>query len=157
VLVDLAYGLGWRRGELLGLCVKDVNIADGTLSLETSKNGEPRVCPLSPEVAMMLQQLISGRAAEDKIFPKVDQFRKAWNRIRKAAGVKGLFHSLRRTSARNKRDAGVDSSIILAMQGWKTEAMMRRYAIVDLNNQRDALTALDEFGKNSESRQTGNA
>jgi hypothetical protein len=43
------------------------------------------------------------------------------------------------------------------MQGWKTEAMMRRYATVDLNNQRDALTALDEFGKISESRRTGNA
>lgn len=126
VLVDMAYSLGWRRGELLGLSVKDVNIADGTVRLQTSKNGESRECPLSAEVTMMLQQLISGRAADDKVFPNVDQFRKAWDRIRKAAGVKGmLFHSLRRTSARNKRDAGVDSSIILAMQGWKTEAMMR--------------------------------
>lgn len=155
VLVDMAYSLGWRRGELLGLSVKDVNIADRTVRLQTSKNGEPRECPLSSEIALMLHQLISGRAADDKIFPTVDQFRGAWKRIRKAAGVKTmLFHSLRRTSARNKRDAGVDSSVILAMQGWKTEAMLRRYAIVDLNNQRDALRKL---GQHSDNQQTGNA
>jgi len=146
VFVELAYTLGWRRGELLGLRVSGVNIADQTVRIETSKNGEPRESALMPAVAAMLQQLVSGRGPDELVFPfNADEWKYIWNRIRKAAGCTDMiFHDFRRSSARDKRAAGVDSSIVKAMQGWKTDAMLHRYGIVDVADQRAALRAMEE-------------
>jgi integrase len=137
-IFDLAVGLGWRRGELLGLRVSDVDLTEGTLRLQTSKNGEPRECPLSPDLAVLLQALVVGRAPADKLFPA--GFDRAWNRVRDAAGCPHLiFHDLRRTSAKLKRAAGVDTSLTMAMMGWKSESLFRRYAIADQTDLRGVL------------------
>ncbi|HEU5401902.1 MAG TPA: hypothetical protein VFU86_11125 [Terriglobales bacterium] len=50
-----------------------------------------------------------------------------------------ILHDARRSSARNKSAAGVATRVIMQMQGWTTEAMFRRYAIVDQNDLRRAL------------------
>jgi hypothetical protein len=42
-----------------------------------------------------------------------------------------LFHDLRRTAARNMRQAGVDQGGRMQIIGHKTQAMDRRYNIVD--------------------------
>src|SRR5215831_5728120 len=44
LLIDLAFRLGWRRGELLSLHVADVNFAEGTVRIKRSKNEAPREC-----------------------------------------------------------------------------------------------------------------
>jgi integrase len=157
VLLELAYILGWRRGELLKLRVRDVNIAEQSVKIETSKNGDPRETALTPALATMLQQLVSGRDPNDLIFPKnrkhlpdVSAVRRAWERIVKAAKVEdATFHDFRRTSARAKRSAGVDGSIIMAMSGWKSPSMLIRYGIVDLANQREALSRLAKAAQQS--------
>jgi integrase len=144
-LVELAYALGWRRGELLGLLVGDFDLLTGTLRIPTSKNGEPREVVISERLKMFVQPLLVGRAAEDKVFSfDKEQFRYPWKRIRKAAGVK-KFHSWRRTAARDKRAAGVDSSVIMREQGWKTDAIFRRYAIVDRRDMAESQRALEKF------------
>lgn len=144
-LLELAYILGWRRGELLKLRVRDVNIAEQTIKIETSKNAEPRECGLSPTLAALIQQPVSGRGQDELVFERQD-IRYAWARVVKTAKVPNAhWHDWRRTAARAKRAAGVDTSIILKMQGWKTDGMMRRYAIVDLYDQRAALSRVDEL------------
>ena len=51
-----AYTLGWRRAEILGLRVVDVNMAEQTIRIETSKNDhEPGECPL-PQTAAVNQR-----------------------------------------------------------------------------------------------------
>jgi len=145
-IFDMAVGLGWRRGELLSLRVSDVDPAGRTIRLQTSKNGEPRECPLSPDLAVLLQAQVVGRAPAEKLFPS--GFDRAWNRVRTAAGCPHLiFHDLRRTSAKLKRAAGVDTSLTMAMMGWKSESLFRRYAIADQTDLRTAMqkqTAYEE-------------
>jgi integrase len=129
---------------LLSLRVRDVNIVEQTVKILTSKNGDARECAVTPVLAALLQQLIAARGQDELLFETQD-IRYAWARVVKAAKVTGAtFHDWRRTAARAKRAAGVDTSIILKMQGWKTDAMMRRYAIVDLDDQRAALSLVDE-------------
>ncbi len=143
--LELAYALGWRRGELLGLRVANFDLLTGTVRIATSKNGEPREAVISERLKMFIEPLLVSRAADDPVFSfDKEQFRYPWRRIAKAAGVK-KFHSWRRTAARDKRAAGVDSSVIMREQGWKTDAIFRRYAIVDRRDMAESQRALEKF------------
>jgi integrase len=145
-MCEMAYFLGWRIGELLQLTVGDVNLVDKTVRIATSKNGEPREAPLNDRLAMFLQQIVVGRPREAKVFEAAGcygSFYQTWLKIAKAAGCPEVhFHDWRRTSARSKRAAGVPESVIMELQGWKTSAMFRRYAITNNDDKRRALEAV---------------
>jgi len=70
-----------------------------------------------------------------------------WNEALGATSKTGVkkFHSFRRTAARDKRAAGVDTSVIMEGQGWKTDALFRRYAIVDRADKLDSQRKLERF------------
>jgi len=50
---------------------------------------------------------------------------------------------MRRSAAKALRAAGVPESVVMAMGGWKTAAMFRRYAIVSSADQRAAVEMLE--------------
>ena len=88
---------------------------------------------------MLVEALVAGKQPSDRLFAFVD-FPRSWARVTKAAGCPDLlFHDLRRTSARSKRAAGVDTSITMALMGWRSEAMFRRYGIVATEDEMAAL------------------
>jgi integrase len=58
-----------------------------------------------------------------------------------------LFHDLRRSGARVLRQAGIDESTIMALGGWKTASMFRRYAIVDPSDLKKAQVKMAEAFK----------
>jgi integrase len=100
-----------------------VNIAEQTIRIETSKNDdEPGECPLPQTAAVMRRRLVAGRGADELVSPfNADEWRYVWQQIKKSAGcAKMVFHDLRRSSACDKHAAGVDSSIIMSMQDWKS-------------------------------------
>jgi integrase len=145
-LIELAYALGWRRGELLGLRVDGVDLLAGTLRIPTSKNGQPREAALTPRLVAFIQPLLTGKDTNARVFATIDadSFRYGWRRIAKAASVK-KFHSFRRTSARDKRAVGVAASVIMEEQGWTSEAMFRRYAITTREDKLEGQRKLEEY------------
>lgn len=54
-----------------------------------------------------------------------------------------IVHDVRRSAARALRTAGVPESVIMAIGGWKTPSMLRRYAIVSSADQRAAMESQD--------------
>ncbi len=56
---------------------------------------------------------------------------------RKYSGL--IPHDFRRSAAKAARRAGVPESVIMAMGGWKTPSMFRRYAIVSSADHRAAV------------------
>ena len=67
-----------------------------------------------------------------KVGSRIKNFRGAWSKACKAAGVPGrLVHDFRRTAVRNLERAGVPRSSAMKLTGHKTEAVYRRYAITD--------------------------
>lgn len=158
VLVEIAIVFGWRRSELLYLRVKDVHLAEGTIRLEDSKNGEAREVPMPPAMKTLVEALVVGRKPESHLWPDSETtFMRVWDRVRKAAGCPDLLlHSLRRTSARSKRAAGVDASVIMAVQGWKTDSVFRRYAIVAIDDKRDAFAKLEAYEKSQQPQNSHN-
>jgi len=60
-LLETAYTFGFRLGELRSMRCRQVNLFTGTISLETSKNGEPREVYMTAGVRELLTALIVGK------------------------------------------------------------------------------------------------
>ena len=146
-LVTAAYITGWRiPSELQPLPWRQVDLKAGTIRLEpgTTKNTDGRMFILTPELREVLEAqrgyTDQWQRARQRIIPwvfhrrgkPIRDFRTAWRLACEAAGVPGRIpHDLRRTAVRNLERAGVPRSTAMKMVGHKTEAIYRRYAIVD--------------------------
>jgi integrase len=152
--VLFAYITGMRKGEVGSLRWSDVHGDAITLRAENSKNGEGRTIPLEDELAEIIERRQKARhfrtkrnapvIASEYIFHRkgtpIASFRKGWANACKFAGVPGrLFHDLRRCAARNLLAAGVPQAVAMKITGHKTDSMFRRYAIVTVEQQREAL------------------
>lgn len=167
VFLELAYTYGWRRGELLGLRVGQVSFASRTIRLDpgTTKNGEGREVVMTSRVEHRLREACTGKEPRAFVFSRrqdgakeVRDFRKAWLQLTERAGLPGLLvHDLRRSAAKAARRAGVPESVVMAMGGWKTAAMFRRYAIVSTSDQQAAVDRLELARAQEESPQTARA
>ena len=79
----------------------------------------------------------------------------AWKTACEKAGCsERLFHDLRRTAVRNLERAGVPRSIAMKITGHKTEAVYRRYAIV---NEADVAAGLERLAGFLGERQGGSS
>jgi integrase len=140
-LLVVAYYTGVRRGELMGLKWRQVDLVAKRIRLDpgTTKNKEGRFLPVYGE---MLSWLEMAQAMRNEKYPQCEwvfrrggerilNFRKAWETARKAAGLPEiLVHDLRRTAARNMIRAGIPEAIVMKITGHKTRAMLDRYNIV---------------------------
>jgi integrase len=147
VLIELAYWLGWRQGELLGLRAHNVDLGEKCIRLDKTKNGDPREVPLTAALITLVRPLVEGRPPDTRLFPiSASGLFRMFNDIVQRAGCPEIhFHDFRRTSARVKRAAGIPTSVIMDIQGWKTEAMFRRYAIVSREDKLAALKKLERM------------
>jgi integrase len=155
------YLSAWRLGEISTLEWADVDRAAGvaTLRREHSKTGDPRILPLTGELAALIERRWTAReyrtvdretALSPLVFHRagrpVGDTRKAWANACAAAGVPGiLFHDLRRSAIRNMEKAGVSQSVAMKISGHKTASVYRRYRIVDEADVRDALARTDAY------------
>lgn len=154
-----AFITGWRfKSEVLPLAVSQVDLNAGMVRLEvgTTKSGDGRSFYVTQELRKLLQGQVDSIEALRKrgtVTPflfhwqdgsEIKGFRKAWKDACAAAGFPGkLFHDFRRTAVRNLERAAVPRSTAMAMVGHKTEAIYRRYAIVDEAMHREAAAKMD--------------
>lgn len=157
-LVQTAYITGWRvPSELCTRQRHHLDLDHGWLRLDPgeSKNSEGRLFALTPELrTILIAQLERTRSLElatgciitwlfHRDGNQIKDFRFAWEKACRLAGVPGrLVHDFRRTAVRNLERAGVPRSPAMKMTGHKTEAVYRRYAIVDESMMRDAADKL---------------
>jgi len=150
VFMEMIFSLGWRKGEVIGLHISNVHLAEGFIRIEHSKSGEQSEAPLTNTLRVLLEPLVIGKNPDDRLFP-VKDVRHAWRRVCKGAGVKAgrkdgyIIHDTRRTCARTKRAAQVSESVTMDLLGWKTPAMFRRYGIVDRADRLEALQRSEQW------------
>ena len=153
---------GWRKSELRSRGWRHVDFEHGWLRMEPeeTKNREGRMFPLIPELRAILEAQKARADAiqreQGKIVPwvffkdngeSIGDFKNAWKTARRKAGVPGrVFHDYRRTAVRNLKRAGVPRSVAMKMVGHKTEAIYRRYAIVDEGMIKEAGEKLSGLG-----------
>lgn len=97
-----------RRSELLQRHWSDVSFEDCTLTIPKTKNGTSHTVPLSDRAIQLFRSLPHPIDPNAPIFPAfkgsskegIVDWKRPWQRIRKAAGVKDIkVHDLRRTTA----------------------------------------------------------
>jgi len=140
LLVLLAITTGARRGELLGLKWGNIDLHNNLAYVETSKNGQPRVLPLTQEV---VSELLLFKKEDDnllvfnsKIKPeKPFCFNKSWKKALDVADVKDFtFHSLRHTTASYLAQSGASLLEVANVLGHKNISVTKRYAHLCVNS-----------------------
>lgn len=71
--LELAYTYAWRKGELLGLRLRQVNLVNRTIRLDPhmTKNREGREVAMTAKVAELLRPAIAGKRGEDHVLTRV--------------------------------------------------------------------------------------
>lgn len=137
LLVLMALVTGARRGELLGLRWRDLDLEAGTAMLHHTKNGRPRVLPLTPAVLAELRRLgrndpeallFPGRARHGRPSQPMD-IDHAWGRALADARIENFrFHDLRHSCASYLAQSGASLLEIADVLGHQSLDVTRRYA-----------------------------
>jgi len=152
-VVTVAYWTGWRRGELLGLEWRQVDLEAGTVRLDpgTTKNKQGRLVYLPPEALDVLRKWRAATTSIEReqsriitrVFHRAGKpiggYFKAWRSAARRAGLEGrTLHDFRRTAARNYVRSGVPERVAMSILGHKTRSIFDRYNITNENDLREA-------------------
>ncbi|WP_244470846.1 tyrosine-type recombinase/integrase [Microvirga massiliensis] len=125
-LVLLAIETGMRRGELLSIRWRDVDMTARTVRILKTKNGHPRTIPLTPKA---LEVLASLTRTDERVFPVTpNAVRLAWERLRRRAGLPDLrLHDLRHETVSRFFEYGLTVPEIALISGHRDQRMLSRY------------------------------
>jgi integrase len=139
-IARIALFTAMRAGEIKSLTRQQVNLQKRTVLLTETKNGSARTVPLTREAAEIFRLALSNPVRPlkiDLIFwgePGRDgvrrpyEFRPAWHRALKKAGIKGLrFHDLRHEAVSRLVEIGLGDQEVAAISGHKSMQMLKRY------------------------------
>lgn len=159
-ILSLAFATGMRRGEILslkwrgesdayGLDLKAgvIRLADGD-----TKTDEPRTIYLTASAIAALKTVPRHLKCQFVFWnPETEapwkEVRKKWKAACNAAGLEGVwFHDLRRSFVTLARRRGIAASVVRRFSGHKTEAVFKRYDIVEEGDLRAAVALLDGSG-----------
>ena len=139
-IARIALYTGMRAGEIKSLTRRQVNLQKRTVHLSETKNGSARTVPLSQKAEQVFSLALNNPVRPfdtDLIFwgePGRDgkrrpyEFRPAWHRTLKQAGIEGLrFHDLRHEAVSRLVEAGLGDQEVAAISGHKSMQMLRRY------------------------------
>jgi integrase len=125
-LIALAIETGMRRGELLSIRWKDVDMTTPTIRILKTKNGHPRTIPLTPKAVEILASL---DRKNERVFPVTpNAVRLAWERLRKRAGLEDLrLHDLRHEAVSRFFEYGLTVPEVALISGHRDPRMLSRY------------------------------
>jgi integrase len=151
-----AFYTGMRRGELLKLTWDRVDLKAGMIRLrpENTKTQEGRIIPLTKELTQMLQEFRICITKDGQRVPQVFTYggkpsgsiRRAFETACHRARIAGVaFHDFRHTFVTNMRRAVVDYFRIMAITGYRTMEVFKRYHSIDQDDLRQAVSQLDTY------------
>ena len=142
-LILLAVDSGLRRGELLALQWRDIDLNRAVLVVRHSKSKRPREIPLTDRARAILGDLRAARGpvpllAEDPVFADLAGRHQNWGPLsvslgfRKAAKKAGFndlrFHDLRHAFCSRLAQLGVPLSTVALLAGHSSLTVTNRYA-----------------------------
>ena len=147
-LVEVGLLTGLRASNFIGLRWRDVDLEAAVYTIPESKSGEALRLPMHPRVRDILAGLPRNGVY---VFAEADgeppwDFTHTFAKAVRIAGLSDLhLHDLRHTWASRLAMAGVDLLTIKELGGWKTLAMVQRYAHLSRDHKRAALGRLISY------------
>lgn len=156
-LVTFGYLTGWRVSEIRSLTWNRVDLKEGTVTVDNTKNEDSRTLYMEEELIELMRTLHTQRRLGcpyvfNRDGQQIKDFRAAWKNACVKAGLfqivkneKGnemkiptkIFHDLRRTGVRDMVRSGIPERVVMSISGHKTRSVFDRYNIVsdtDLKN-----------------------
>jgi integrase len=125
-LVVLAVETAMRRGELVNVKWKNVDLKNKTLYIPETKTGVPRSVPLSERAIALLNSIDGVGVFVFEIRP--DSVSQSFERACKRVGIAGLrFHDLRHEATSRLFEKGLNTMEVATITGHKTLEMLNRY------------------------------
>ncbi len=133
MLVIMALTTGARRSDLLRLTWQDIDFKSKTASVTVTKNGDPRILPLTD---IVISEMVKFReVGACFVFPHPSKlsgffrnFDCYWNKALRTAKLNDFrFHDLRHTAASYLAMANVSQGQIAEILGQKTLNVTQRY------------------------------
>lgn len=147
--VTMLLHTGLRKSEFLGLRWNHVDFKACVLTIPRSKNGEARHVPMTSVVREILTRLPRPLDKTALVFPNnapgpdLRWAEKTFPGAVSAAQIEDFrFHDLRHTFASRLAMAGVDLLTLKELGGWKTLAMVERYAHLSPGHRQSAIERL---------------
>jgi len=130
--IRFAMFTGVRRGELFKLTWDDIDFERSAITLRTPKGGKTTTIPISDIAVSVLRSI---NATSQYVFPGKEgkqrtDFKKPWQKIRKAAGLPADFRfcGLRHNFATQLISNNVDLSMVQGLLTHKDSRTTQRYA-----------------------------
>jgi integrase len=155
-IVICALNTGMRRGEILNLTWDNLDLQNGFILLDQTKNGERREIPINATLREILEELFRGTKERPRridvpwVFydpssgkPYQSVKRSFASACRRAKIKDFTFHDLRHTFASHLVMAGVDLATVKELLGHKTLTMTLRYAHLAPSHKVKAVDLLD--------------
>ena len=149
--VVLALSTGMRRGELLGLRWRQVDLDRKWIMLDHTKNGDRRGIPLEGHALELMHEHAKVRQLNsDFVFPGTVPQRpldiaKAWRTALRTAGIQNFrFHDLRHSAASYLAMNSASPVEIAAILGHRTLQMVKRYAHVANSHTSSVVRAMND-------------
>ena len=122
---------GCRLSEIARITWADINLTEGTIRIDVTKNGQPRVVVIGPELRAALEEIKARKVVPAKPFgrfPRVAYFNALKRAGLQGEGPKGrvVFHSLRHSCA-TILGPELGARELMGLMGWETLAMAQRY------------------------------
>lgn len=153
-MVILALNTGVRKGELLNLKRSHINLKQGTLFVEKSKNYLARYVPLNNKATSMLETWMRQTESLQSpcLFPSptdpskpITNIKKAWTKVVNDAGIENLrWHDLRHDFASNLVMKEVSLYAVQKLLGHKKIDQTMKYAHLAPDFIAESVRRLDE-------------
>ena len=125
-IIVLALETAMRRGEILSLKWADIDFKRGLITIENTKNGYPRIIPITDKSYNILKNL---KVINEYVFPlTTNSLRLMYQRLCKKLFLKIRFHDLRHEAISRLFEKGNTIPEIAAVSGHRTLSQLFRYA-----------------------------
>jgi integrase len=122
-----------RKGELLKLLWRDIDLKRRVMTLRDTKNGDDRRVPLTQKAIELLEQLPRGDG--ERVFRTTsDAITAAWRRIVLRAEIEDFrYHDLRHEATSRLFERGLEIMEVQRITGHKTLSMLLRYTQMNVD------------------------
>jgi len=150
-IVLTALHTGMRKGEILSLKWSQVDLKNGIIMLDKTKNYERREIAMTDTLRALFKQLHSQRRLDsDYVFLNPDtgrrytEIKRSFNTACKKAGIKDFhFHDLRHTFASHLVMSGASLKTVQELLGHKSLTMTLRYSHLSQEHKKEALKVFE--------------